>query len=122
MSTTYKIHRWDPILLNNSVNPIPIIYIKPDKALIEFAKINDNVLAVNINGSDSIYDNKKIFGQFKPSYEVPNCRCNYFHKTGFFVIILSTSPWYSYPTLLGECQVFGLKGNIKAPQYPLTIC
>jgi hypothetical protein len=110
---TYKIERWDAILFDNSTNPTPIIYIKPDKELLDFAKQNKNAVLINIVGSNSIYDNKNIPSIFTKSSKVPNCRNNFFKKTGLYVIILD-SDWHGYPDCLGECKIYGLGGGKKS--------
>jgi hypothetical protein len=108
MSNTYKIHRWDSFLYNK--DPVPIIYVKPDDALLKFAKENNNALLIRVSNSNSIYDGKKIAGVLYKSYEVTKC-INFFNKTGLYVIVLE-SDWYGYPDSLGECDIFGLEGDV----------
>lgn len=110
---TYEIQRWDAVLFGNSTTPSPIIYVKPDKTLLDFSEANNGVLLVKINNSDSIYDGKDIPAVFKKSSEVPNCRPNFFEKTGLYVFVLD-SYWYGYPDNLGTCEIYGLKGGEPA--------
>jgi len=108
---TYEIKRWDAVLFGNNVNPKPIIYIKPDENLLNFAKSNDNAFLVKIDSTGSIYDNKYITGFFAKSSLVPNFRPVFFKETELYVIVLE-SLWYGYPKNLGSCQIFGLKGGV----------
>jgi len=108
MSNSYKIYRWDSFLY--SKDPVPIIYVKPDDALLKFAKQNNNALLIRVSNSNSIYDGKKIAGVLYKSYEVTKC-INFFNKTGLYIIVLD-SDWYGYPDSLGECDIFGLEGDV----------
>ena len=108
MSNSYKIYRWDSFLY--SKDPVPIIYVKPDDALLKFAKENNNALLIRVSNSNSIYDGKKITGVLYKSYEVTKC-INFFNKTGLYIIVLE-SDWYGYPDSLGECDIFGLEGDV----------
>lgn len=108
---TYKIHRWDSVLFGRNTDPRPILYVEPDKILLRFAQENNNVLMVNIYGSESGYDGKNIPGIFMKSSDVPNYRPNFFKQTGLYVIAL-ISDWYGYPDCMGECQIFGLTRNV----------
>lgn len=110
MSNFYNIERWDSVIFGNNTDPVPIIYIKPDKFLLDFAKSNSNVLAVEIEDSYSIYDKRKIPGIWYKSSDIPNCRKNFFDKTGFYVLVLQ-SPWYGYPKYKGKCTIYGLKNS-----------
>ena len=108
---SYAIERWDAVLFGNSEYPTPIIYIKPDISLFEFAKDNKDALLVKIKSSKSIYDNKRITGVFASSSEIPNCRPVFFNNTNLYVIVLQAE-WHGYPDCLGSCEIFGLKGGI----------
>ena len=110
----YKICRWDPIVMGNSVIPVPVIYIKPDKELLAFSQKNHDALLVEVSGTNTIYDGKKIAGILSKSRDVPVCntRPNYFNQTGTYVIVLNAE-WYGYPSprTLGSIVVSGLKGT-----------
>lgn len=111
MSKTYKIYRWDPVILGDTTIPFPVIYIKPTEDLLQFAKNNNNILLTKIHTTDNdIYNNKKIIGIFIESLKIPNCRPNFFKKTGLYCICL-ISEWYGYPSCLGECSLYGFKNN-----------
>ena len=60
--------------------------------------------------SNSIYDGKKITGVLKKSSDITKCS-NFFNKTGLYVIVLE-SDWYGYPDFSGECDIFGLEGDV----------
>jgi hypothetical protein len=108
MSNSYKIYRWDSFLYNK--NTSPIIYVKPDDTLLKFAKENNNALLIRVSKSNSIYDGKKIAGVLYKSSDITKCS-NFFNKTGLYVIVLESN-WYGYPDFLGECDIFGLEGDI----------
>lgn len=110
---SYKIERWDGVLFGKSTDIVPIIYIKPDETLLKFAKENLDALLVQISGTSSIFDGKKVSGVFRKSSEIPNCRLGYFEATGYYVIVLNAE-WHGYPDCLGECEIFGLIGDIPA--------
>ena len=108
MSNSYKIYRWDSFLYNKNISPI--IYVKPDDTLLKFAKKNNNALLIRVSKSNSIYDGKKIAGILYKSSDITKCS-NFFNKTGLYVIVLE-SDWYGYPDFLGECDIFGLEGDV----------
>jgi hypothetical protein len=114
MSNSYKIYRWDSFLYNKNISPI--IYVKPDDTLLKFAKENNNTLLIRVSKSNSIYDGKKIAGVLYKSSDIT--KCNFFNKTGLYVIVLE-SDWYGYPDFLGECDIFGLKGDVVVDENTL---
>ena len=95
--TQYKIERWDAVLYGNNIIKSPIIYIKPDKYLLEFAKANNYLMVVKIEGTNTIYDGREILGVLDLSAVVPNQRPNFFEDTGLYVIKLYAH-WYGYPS------------------------
>jgi len=111
----YNIERWDAVLFRNGTDPVPIIYVKPDDKLLKFASDNKDALLVKINNPSSIYGGKSIYGVFAKSSEIPNCRPNFFKKTGLYVIVLQAG-WYGYPDCLGTCEIFGLQGGVDAEE------
>lgn len=108
---TYKIHRWDAVLLGKNTDPRPIIYVKPDESLLKFARENKNALLVNIQDSEGVYDDKHIIGIFTKSSDIPNYRPNFFNKTDLYVIVL-TSDWHGYPNSLGNCQILRMTRDL----------
>ena len=115
MSNSYKIYRWDSFLYNKNISPI--IYVKPDDTLLKFAKENNNTLLIRVSKSNSIYDGKKIAGVLYKSSDITKCS-NFFNKTGLYVIVLE-SDWYGYPDFLGECDIFGLEGDVVVDENTL---
>jgi hypothetical protein len=114
-NASYDILRFDAVMFDNSITKIPMIYIKPDLAFIDFIAKNNNVVVVTINGSDTIYDGKVISGVVDTSCNVPSCRPNFFDKTGYYVITLYSN-WYGYPPnpqKLGTVSIKGLKMSMK---------
>ena len=104
MSQLYKIIRWDPILNDNSVDPKPIISIKPDENFNIFSNQNKNMLLIKISNTKSIYDNKNIIGIVDTKNIIEDAT----------VSILLQSEWRGYPDFNGECQIFGLEGGIPS--------
>lgn len=115
----YTIHRWDPIVYGNNIHPFPTIYIKPDKDFIDFVNKNNSNVIVKINGTDTIYDGKKMVGVVKASSSKPTCMPNYFNQTGFYTISLYAQ-WHGYPQndKLGVATITGMKGKYKEPNIP----
>lgn len=113
--SSYPILRWDVISRDN-VTMRPIIYIKPDLSFLEFVKANNNVIACEIQGTDTVYDSRKIIGIVDKSCNVPNCRPNFFNKTGLYVIILDID-WFSYPLYnkQGSVRIYGLQTPSNMP-------
>lgn len=107
MNKTYKIHRWDAVLFGNSTDPTPIIYIKPNEELFKFSKNNKNTLLVELQTFDSIYNKKQVVGILSKSSDIPNCRPEFFKKTGLYVLVLQ-APWHGYPDYLGNVAIIGL--------------
>lgn len=116
MNNKYKIHRWDGVLFGNSVDPTPIIYVKPDENLLQFAKDNHDALLVKLNVPDSIYDGKLIVGQWFKSSEIPNCRSEFFKNTDLYIIVL-IAPWHGYPNTNGTVTIFGTEGGVPVAKF-----
>lgn len=117
--TTYKIERWDSVLLSGEV-PRPMIYVKADDNLVKLLeKTNteknsdlcgdhNNLLKVMIKDSNSSYDNWQGSALLKSSSNYPNNRPNFFEKHGYYIFILDTT-WTSYPVNSGEVVVLGME-------------
>ena len=103
MVNSYKIKRWDVIILkNDNMNKTPIIYIKPDINLLNILNDNNWELKCNITNTNNEYEMlKNITIYFKNNCDIPNIRKNYFLKTGFIIGIIN-SEWNGYPPNLGE--------------------
>ena len=102
--TTYPIKQWSVGLTGNSVTRNPLIFVTPDPNFLEMARKNSFVVKCQIKGSDSIYDKHSITGVINTSGNVPNCRPNFFDKTGLYVIRL-LSNWYGYPNINGSVEI-----------------
>ena len=102
----YEIFRWDGILSPNGLNKQPIIFIIPDLAFLQFAKSNSDILMVEINGTNTIYDGKSVLGSVNKSSFMPN----FAEQTNLYIIILECI-WYGTPEInsLGTATFFGLK-------------
>lgn len=109
----YKIHRWDVVMFGNSSTRVPMIYVKPDLTFLDFIRSNNYTVMCEINGTGTIYDGKQIPGVVDKSSFIPNCRPNFYEKTGYYVITL-WSNWYGYPNPnnLGFVKFSGLNASI----------
>jgi hypothetical protein len=88
-----------------------MIYIKPDKTFLEFAKENNYTVFVRIEDTGTIYDGKAMVGIVNKSAYVPNLRPNFYNETGLYVVTLAAQ-WREYPTKnLGNAIFMGLKGK-----------
>lgn len=110
--SSYKIERWDVVMFGNSTTRVPMIYIKPDIAFLEFVKDNKFSVVCEISGTGTEYDNKEIPGVVDKSCNVPNCRTNFCEKTGYYIISLWAN-WYGYPDpdKLGIVKFSGLNAS-----------
>lgn len=118
----YEIQRWDAVIPKGNDLPYPAIYIKPDKAFLDYAKANNYMFLLTISGTGLQYDNKSIVGMFDSSGYYPNYRPNFFNDTGLYVITILTN-WIGYPQTNGKVLIQGVEGPDKitapAPQ-PFT--
>lgn len=108
----YDIERWDALITGNNTFPTPMIYFKPDKDFVKYAEDNEFQVLVEIEGTDSIYDKKKMYGTIDSSAYSPGYRPRFYNKTGYFVITLACN-WTGYPKQNGRMIVRGLKGPDK---------
>jgi hypothetical protein len=110
--TVYKIERFDVAIFGDSMDKVPIIYIKPNLDLLEFSNY---FVECEINGTGKEYDGKKILGVINTSEEVPSKRPNFFKKTGLYVVTLFCD-WYGYPDDISSCFVtFSLPSHLPSP-------
>lgn len=111
----YDIERWDVVMFGTSVTKVPMIYIKPDTAFLDFVRVNNFAVMCNISGTGTEYDGKNIAGVVDKSCTVPNCRPNFCAATGYYVITLYAN-WYGYPTpdKMGKVKIMGLKEPEKS--------
>lgn len=107
---TYDIKEWHSILVGNNNEPFPMIYVKADDNLLNYAKQNDYSFQVTIQNSESLYDAMPIIGIMEDSGCFPDYRPNFFNDTGFITIVLMGS-WIGYPPKNGQVFVQGLIGE-----------
>ena len=88
----YEIKRWDVILSPNGLNKQPMIYIYPNIDFINLINNNNEVLSVQIQNTNTIYDGQVLYGTVSRSSFIPN----FFSKTQLYVVILDCE-WYGYP-------------------------
>ena len=98
--TTYPIKQWAVGLTGNSVTRNPLIFVEPDPNFLSIARNNKFIVKCNIAGTDSIYDKHSMLGVINTSGNVPNCRPNFYAKTGLYVIRL-LSNWSGYAPVNG---------------------
>ena len=126
----YKVYRWDPVLIKNNINPYPVLYIKPDKRLLEFAKKHKFRMDVVLNGSGTPWDGMSFKATLNSSLDFPTTstggkRVNFYNATGLYNLTLDTV-WSAYPPQLGSVIVPALgaapvpvaKGNPLAKPSP----
>ena len=89
---TYRICRWDVILSPNGLNKQPMIYINPDIKFIELMNKHNQILSVEINNTNTMYDREAFYGTVSRSSFIPN----FFSKTHMYVVILDCE-WSGYP-------------------------
>jgi hypothetical protein len=99
--TVYKIERFDVAIFGDSLQKVPIIYIKPDLDILEFSNY---LVECEINGTGKEYDGKNIVGVISSSEEVPSKRPIFFKKYGLYVVTLLCN-WFGYPDDLSSCSV-----------------
>jgi hypothetical protein len=111
--SNYNIKRWDPVTSDGD-DIKPMIYIEPDITFLEFVKANNFNVLCEISGTDTCYDKNMIVGIVNKSSNVPNCRPNFYNKTGLYVITLDTT-WVDYPKFekLGTVKFYGLKEPLE---------
>jgi hypothetical protein len=97
-------------MFGNNNAKVPMIYVKPDTTFLDFIRKNNYAVVCEIEGTGTIYDGKQIPGVVDKSSYVPNCRPNFFEKTGLYVVTLYSN-WYGYPNvgMNGEVKFLGLK-------------
>ena len=109
MSSTFAITRWDTFVVNN--HRVPAIYFSPTIELKEFFKKNNYVCIVEISGTSTIYDGKKIVATVNLSSNVPwpSSRPNFYAETGWWVATLqSSNSGLPSPGKLGDVAFYGL--------------
>jgi hypothetical protein len=90
----YDILRWDVILAENGVNKLPVIYIKTDDInFIDFIENNNYVIMVDINNTNTIYDEKQIIGTVRKT-QIPN-----------IYLIKLNCVWFGYPDINSPGQI-----------------
>lgn len=113
MVVQYPIKRWDPVMFGGSgLTIFPMVYIEPDTEFIDYIRKNNYKITIGIQGTGKTYDGKKVSGTVDRSAVTPDCRPNYYVKTGLYVITLDT-PWEGYPlpSSLGRIELLDINGK-----------
>lgn len=105
--TTYEIKNWAGAMSGNSVTRTPLIFITPDTKLMDSLRQNNFLVRCQISGTGSVYDGHVMTGIVNKSGVVPNCRPNFFAKTGLYVINLQSN-WCGYPSSNGTVKISDL--------------
>lgn len=117
----YEIMRWDAVIPKDNTLPYPMVYIKPDKNFLDYARDNKYLFLLNITGTGMDYDKMPVIGMTDMSGYFPNYRPNFFNETGYFVVVLFTN-WIGYPENNGKIKLQGVQGpdNVGDPK-PLNV-
>jgi len=97
----FEILRWDVVLVKN--HRLPIVYFKPDLALVEFLRKTDYQAKVVISDTLSVYDGHVMNASINLSGCIPCQRPNLYAETGWWVATLQSS-WNNYPPFLGTLK------------------
>ena len=84
--SSYKIYEWNTYLFPNTVNPVPMIFIKE-----ELPKVLE--LDLSIQNTSSEYDNKAYRGTVLNK------------KIKDYTVVVLNSKWNGYPDVAGEMTV-----------------
>jgi len=110
----YQIKSWNPVLSPDGISQVPMIYIEPDLAFLDAARLNNQRLSCSFYGTNTpiyfTYDGGDIMGTVNSSCVVPSCRPNFCNKTNYYTITLEM-PWRGYPINNGYVQFFGSVSN-----------
>lgn len=96
--TKYNIIKWDAVLASNGLNPVPVIFIKPDLEFIKLIRNNNYFVNVDISNSRSIYDGKPITGYVSRSSFIDD------ESRTYLYYITLDSMWYGYPPVFSPGQ------------------
>jgi len=92
----------------NSLRQYPMIYVTPDTQFVDFVRKNEYMCKIIITDTQSNYDNIVLTGNINISSNIPNCRPNFFDKTGYYTITIEKD-WLGYPPKLGNVNLIGMK-------------
>ena len=119
----YEITRWDAVIPKNNTFPYPMVYIKPDDNFIEYARKNNFLFLLDIDGTEMDYDKRSVMGMIDSSGYFPDFRPNFFNETGYYVITLFTN-WIGYPKNNGKIKLNNIEihkaipSEIHKPTFP----
>jgi len=115
---SYAIQRWD-VLSGDNIQKFPAIYVIPDTNFIEFIRNNEYNIICLIDGTGSPYDGMYYNANVSQSSDMPNCRPNFFLKTGMYIITLNAQ-WMGYPCekTKGTVTIYGRNMGIPSVTPP----
>lgn len=120
---TYEIQQWNSVIPKSPPGseennfPMPMIYIKADKWFENYATKNNYMVLINIEGSDSQYDNHPTIAVIDNSGYYPNYRPRFFNDTHYYVLTLACG-WLGYPRKNGRVIMKGQVGPDKIEAEP----
>jgi hypothetical protein len=95
-----NILRWD-VVENPCTNELrPMLYFTPSVGFLNEIHSNPNwndKIVIDISGVDGYYNGNGLFATLDKSKWIPNCRPNFFAKTGSYILILDDVLWNGYP-------------------------
>ena len=101
-----NIESWNAIILDNTSNRYPSVYVKPTEEFKNFiSNLKSNSFSVKISGTDTIYDNVEMDAHVYNSINTPNYRPNFYMKNGYFTLLLNHT-WLGYPCSLGRVEIY----------------
>lgn len=119
----HEIMRWDAVIPKDNTLPYPMVYIKPDKNFLDYARANKYMFLLNISDTGMDYDKMPVVGMVDSSGYFPNFRPNFFNETGYYVVVLFTN-WIGYPEKNGKIKLQGVETpkpqqlEIPKPMFP----
>jgi len=108
MPTVYEVQSWNPVIIENNNEPLPMLYLKYSDELLKTAKDNNFIFKATISDTNSLYDGKTTTGFLYNSGTFPNCRPNFFNKEGYLSLVLSCG-WLKYPSNNGNISLEGIE-------------
>lgn len=112
----FEILRIDAVTSGSSNDVNPMLYFVPTLELINYIRLNDNLIRINITGND--YYNGTKFAIIDQSSMTPNVRPNFYDATILYVATLYNTQWKGYPTNMGS---FTINDEIAKPESIQTL-
>jgi hypothetical protein len=108
---SFEVLRVDAVTSGNSNKIIPMLYFTPDLEFINYIKLNNNRIVIDISEND--YYNGTREAIIDQSSITPNVRPNFYDATTLYVATLYNTEWIGYPAKMGK---FSVNKNITKPE------